>query len=151
MNNLKERKNEILKEIEVKEAHKLDLEKASANINEEIGQLNLEIKELETRLSEMRYEYESIFILSIDTTLKRFQKIIDEAFEITHYHNLEKIGIKKLAYEIKGNLEGYYVSIHFVGNYEIVGKLEKLYRFQDEIIKFITIRKNDYEEEEDIK
>lgn len=147
MNNLKERRNEILKEIESKIAHKLDLEKASANISEEIGQLNLEIEELETRLSEM-HEYESIFILSIDTTLKRFQKIIDEVLEITHYYDLEKMGIKKLAYEIKGNLEGYYVSVHFVGNYEIVKKLEKLYRFQDEIIKFITIRKAD---EEDIK
>ncbi len=94
------------------------------------------------------HEYESIFILSIDTTLKRFQKIIDEVLEITHYYELEKMGIKKLAYEIKGNLEGYYVSVHFVGNYEIVKKLEKLYRFQDEIIKFITIRKAD---EEDIK
>ena len=71
MNNLKERRNEILKEIESKIAHKLDLEKASTNISEEIGQLNLEIEELETRLSEM-HEYESIFILSIDTTLKRF-------------------------------------------------------------------------------
>lgn len=147
MNNLKERRNEILKEIESKIAHKLDLEKASTNISEEIGQLNLEIEELETRLSEM-HEYESIFILSIDTTLKRFQKIIDEVFEITHYYDLEKMGIKKLAYEIKGNLEGYYVSVHFVGNYEIVKKLEKFYRFQDEIIKFITIRKAD---EEDIK
>ncbi len=147
MNNLKERRNEILKEIESKIAHKLDLEKASTNISEEIGQLNLEIEELETRLSEM-HEYESIFILSIDTTLKRFQKIIDEVLEITHYYELEKMGIKKLAYEIKGNLEGYYVSVHFVGNYEIVKKLEKLYRFQDEIIKFITIRKAD---EEDIK
>lgn len=147
MNNLKERRNEILKEIESKIAHKLDLEKASTNISEEIGQLNLEIEELETRLSEM-HEYESIFILSIDTTLKRFQKIIDEVLEITHYYDLEKMGIKKLAYEIKGNLEGYYVSVHFVGNYEIVKKLEKLYRFQDEIIKFITIRKAD---EEDIK
>lgn len=147
MNNLKERRNEILKEIESKIAHKLDLEKASTNISEEIGQLNLEIEELETRLSEM-HEYESIFILSIDTTLKRFQKIIDEVLEITHYYELEKMGIKKLAYEIKGNLEGYYVSVHFVGNYEIVKKLEKFYRFQDEIIKFITIRKAD---EEDIK
>lgn len=147
MNNLKERRNEILKEIESKIAHKLDLEKASTNISEEIGQLNLEIEELETRLSEM-HEYESIFILSIDTTLKRFQKIIDEVLEITHYYDLEKMGIKKLAYEIKGNLEGYYVSVHFVGNYEIVKKLEKFYRFQDEIIKFITIRKAD---EEDIK
>lgn len=147
MNNLKERRNEILKEIESKIAHKLDLEKASTNISEEIGQLNLEIEELETRLSEM-HEYESIFILSIDTTLKRFQKIIDEVLEITHYYELEKMGIKKLAYEIKGNLEGYYVSVHFAGNYEIVRKLEKFYRFQDEIIKFITIRKAD---EEDIK
>lgn len=147
MNNLKERRNEILKEIESKIAHKLDLEKASTNISEEIGQLNLEIEELETRLSEM-HEYESIFILNVDTTLKRFQKIIDEVLEITHYYELEKMGIKKLAYEIKGNLEGYYVSVHFVGNYEIVKKLEKLYRIQDEIIKFITIRKAD---EEDIK
>ena len=112
-----------------------------------INDLENEIKQIKEELKELN-DYESVIILNVHTTLESYKNIINEMSKITNYYSIEDMGIKKLAYEIKGNLEGYYVSVHFVGNYEIVKKLEKFYRFQDEIIKFITIRKAD---EEDIK
>ena len=53
------------------------------------------------------------------------------------------MGKKKLAYEIKKNKEGYYVVINFESNPELIKELERVYRITDDVIKFLTIRKDE--------
>lgn len=43
----------------------------------------------------------------------------------------------------KKNSEGYYVVITFESNPEFITELERIYRITDDIMKFITIRKED--------
>ena len=52
-------------------------------------------------------------------------------------------GMKKLAYPIKKFTQGYYVLVNFEAKAEFVDELERIYKITDNVIKFITIRKED--------
>ena len=53
---------------------------------------------------------------------------------------VEELGKRKLAYEIKKNKEAYYVVINFESNPAAIAELERNYRIDDQIIKFIVIK-----------
>ena len=53
------------------------------------------------------------------------------------------MGKRKLAYEIKKNVEGYYVLYNFEANPGFIAELERVYRITDGILKFIVVRKED--------
>ena len=53
------------------------------------------------------------------------------------------MGIKKLAYEIKKNKEGYYIIFYFEAKADVIFELERNYRINENIIKFITVRNDD--------
>ena len=57
--------------------------------------------------------------------------------------NVDEMGKRKLAYDIKKHSEGYYVVYTFEANPEFIKELERIYRITDNILKFITIRKED--------
>lgn len=90
--------------------------------------------------------YESIFILRASLTdeeasavVEKMQKAL-EKFEATLV-KAENWGKKKLAYEIDHERRGAYVLLQFEsaqGN--VVSELERLYRLEDSIIKFLTVR-----------
>ena len=60
----------------------------------------------------------------------------------------EKIGVKKLAYDIKDFPEGYYDLFTWAGTPENVVELERCMRMNDNVLKFITVRKDETPEEE---
>ncbi len=87
-------------------------------------------------------EFEHISIFRGD--LENYSSIIEdfkkqfEGFEITKF---EEIGIKTLAYDVKGLKKGYYVLIEFKASEYDIAQLERYCRINDNIIKFIIIRK----------
>ena len=89
-------------------------------------------------------KYESVIIINpsvTDEKLKDVEKTITDI--INNDGKLEKIdelGKKKLAYEVKKNTEGIYVTIYFEANPTLIKELERNYRIIDEIIKFIVIK-----------
>ena len=93
--------------------------------------------------------YESIMILIPEIEEKRKNEIIEKIKNlIIEYSNgavinleVEEMGKKKLAYEIKKKTEGYYVVVNFMAEPEAIRELERYYRITDEIMKFLTIRK----------
>lgn len=92
-------------------------------------------------------KYESVIIISpnleegeIDNITQKVKDIIEENGAVT---KVEKMGIKKLAYEIRKNKEGYYIVICFEADPSIIPELERNYRINENIIKFITIKKDD--------
>ncbi len=94
--------------------------------------------------------YESIFIIASSVTEEDIKEFIEKIKNLIttnggNVTNVEELGKKKLAYEIKKNKEGYYVLIEFDLNAEVIKELERVYRITDEIIKFLTIRKDDKE------
>ncbi len=92
-------------------------------------------------------KYESVIIIrpnldeeKIDSIIQKVKDIIKQNGEVTQ---VDKMGIKKLAYEIQKNKEGYYIVIYFEADPRIVLELERYYRITEDIIKFITVRKDD--------
>ncbi len=90
-------------------------------------------------------KYESVIIINPnveETALKelieRFQNLINTDGKV---ENVNELGKKKLAYEIKKNKEGYYVVYDFEANPSLIAELERNYRITDEVIKFIVVKK----------
>lgn len=52
----------------------------------------------------------------------------------------ENWGRKKLAYEIKRERKGTYVYFYFQGPGSTIAELERAYRLEDSIIKFLTVK-----------
>ena len=94
-----------------------------------------------------KYEYETIFIMKSSVNEKSRKEVVSK---IENYIkekgkliNTEDLGLKKLAYEIKKNKEGHYYLINFEMDKNDIAGLERIYRIQDEVLKFITVRRDD--------
>lgn len=92
-------------------------------------------------------KYESVVIINpsveeqgIKDLLAKFTDIINKDGKL---ENIEEVGMKKLAYEIKKNKEGFYAILNFEANPTLVAELERVYRITDEVIKFIVVRKEE--------
>ena len=89
-------------------------------------------------------KYESVVIINpnvdeegIKGLIKKFTDLINKDGKL---ENAEELGLKKLAYEVQKNKEGYYVVFHFDANPTLISELERNYRITDEVIKFMTIK-----------
>ena len=111
------------------------------NINKKIDELKKEIIKLETEKNNIK-EFESAAILRITTNIKRFETIKKEINDIIDIENknIEELGTKKLAYEFQKQKEGFYIRFNFTGTYEDVAKLEKYYRANNNILKFLNVK-----------
>ena len=92
-------------------------------------------------------KYESVFIINpsvedagVKTLIQKFSDLINSDGKV---ESIDELGKKKLAYEIKKNTEGNYVVLNFEANPAVVAELERIYRITDEVMKFITIRKDE--------
>jgi small subunit ribosomal protein S6 len=92
-------------------------------------------------------KYETVFIINpsveeagIKDLIQKFSDIINNDGKV---EEVQEMGKRKLAYEIKKNSEGYYVVINFEANPELIKELERNYRITDSVIKFIVIRKDE--------
>ncbi len=90
-------------------------------------------------------KYESVIIINpnveentLNELTERFSTLINSDGKVEQVNNLGK---KKLAYEVKKNKEGYYVVLDFEANPNLIAELERNYRITDEVIKFIVIKK----------
>ncbi len=89
-------------------------------------------------------KYESVIIINPsvdDEKLKaleaKFTELINKDGKLT---KVDEMGKRKLAYEVKKNKEGIYVTFYFEANPDLIAELERNYRITDEVIKFIVIR-----------
>jgi len=88
--------------------------------------------------------YETIFILDPDLTeetlkgvLERLENLIPEQGGELLY--LDEWGSKKLAYEIKKKKRGYYFRLDFCGTGSLVDEMERFFKIDDRILKYMTI------------
>lgn len=88
--------------------------------------------------------YETIFIVDPDIgedgRVERFNKAksVVEKFNGTTL-KFEEWGVKKLAYEINKKPRGYYACLDYCGNGELINELERGFRLDDKVMKFMTI------------
>lgn len=92
-------------------------------------------------------KYESIIIVRPNLDEEELEGIITEITNLINQDGevtkVEKIGIKKLAYEISKCKEGYNIIFYFTAEPSIISELERHYRINENILKFITVRKDD--------
>ena len=92
-------------------------------------------------------KYESIIIINqnvdeegMKALISRFTDLINTEGKVSE---VVQMGKRKLAYDIKKNKEGFYVLFNFEAKPELIAELERNYRITDEVIKFITVRKDE--------
>ncbi len=88
--------------------------------------------------------YETIFIVDPDLTEDLRGQLLEKAKDLISSQDgflvlCDEWGNKKLAYEIKKKLRGYYVYLDYCGNGALVDELERSFRIDDHVIKFMTI------------
>ena len=88
--------------------------------------------------------YETITIMDPDLSeegrapvLERIQDVIDKEggtlVDIDHWGN------RKLAYEIRKKTRGYYARIDFCGTGAVVDEMERFFKIDDRVIKYMTV------------
>ena len=93
-------------------------------------------------------KYESVIIINPSLDEQGIKDVITKFTDLINNNNgkvenVDEMGKRKLAYEIKKQSEGYYVVYTFEANPEFIKELERIYRITDSKMKFITIRKED--------
>ena len=92
-------------------------------------------------------EYESVIIIKPNLDEGEIEGIITEITDLINQNGevtkVEKMGVRKLAYEISKCKEGHYVVIYFEADPSIISELERNYRINENIIKFITVKIDD--------
>ncbi|MDA8160735.1 MAG: 30S ribosomal protein S6 [Desulfobacteraceae bacterium] len=53
---------------------------------------------------------------------------------------LDRWGLKKLAYPISKETQGYYVFTEYAGMPEAVNEIERLFRIDDKVLKYLTVK-----------
>jgi len=76
----------------------------------------------------------------ITTLIERIEKIITKRKGLIV--KIDKWGKRRLAYEINKQKDGYYFFIDLVGDGPIIDEIERNYKIDDRILKFITIKKD---------
>ena len=91
-------------------------------------------------------KYETIFLIKDDITEEQRNAVVSEIRKYLVKNGKvseeENLGKKKLAYEVKKYEYAYYYVINFTGNASIIPELERKYRINENILKFITIKKD---------
>jgi len=92
-------------------------------------------------------KYESVIIINPNLEGEALKALIEKISNLINKNgkvdSVEEVGVKKLAYEIKKNKEGYYVVLKFEANPEFISELERVYRITDEVIKFIVVKEEE--------
>ena len=88
--------------------------------------------------------YESIFILKPTLNEEDVKKAIGKMEGIVKQNGeliaTENWGKKKLAYEVMKEKRGIYVLLRFQGKGDLVSELERNYRIDDNVVKFLTVK-----------
>lgn len=92
-------------------------------------------------------KYETVIILSKNLNEKEIDEVNNKLEDVIKQdgkvEQIEKLGLKKLAYEIRKQKEAYYVVLTYKTIPDTIRELERVMRITDEILKFITVRRDD--------
>ena len=88
--------------------------------------------------------YETIFIADNDLSEEDRSPIFEKLKDLIQQHGgllvmVDEWGGKKLAYEIKKKARGYYVRLDYCGSGTLVNEIERFFRIDDRILKFMTV------------
>ncbi len=90
-------------------------------------------------------QYETTFILRPNLGEDQFTEIIERTCGIITGDggviiDTDRWGIKRLAYEIKKEVQGYYVCLNYAAPGTTILELERIFRIDDRVLRFLTIK-----------
>ena len=99
--------------------------------------------------------YENVFIARQDISAAQVDALADQLTELVKEHGgevkkREYWGLKNLAYRIKKNRKGHYMLFNLDAPAEAVVELERQMRLNEDIIRYLTTRVKELEEEPSI-
>ena len=105
---------------------------------------------------EIMRRYEQIFILRPSLGEDEINKVIENTAQIITGEegsiiSTVKWGMKKLAYPIKKELQGYYVFSDFAATPKAIAEVERKFRIDDSVLKYLSIKLTDSISAEEIK
>jgi small subunit ribosomal protein S6 len=88
--------------------------------------------------------YETIVIVDADLGEEQRGVVFDKIHELIPQKGgllveFDEWGSRKLAYEIKKKQRGYYVRIDYCGSGDLVSEMERQFRIDDRVMKYMTI------------
>lgn len=89
-------------------------------------------------------EYEMMYILnkaeeaSIDASIEKYNGII--VAQDGEVNSTDKMGNRKLAYEIDKKTEGFYVLVRFVGEPKVANELNRVMKISEDVIRTLIVR-----------
>jgi len=89
--------------------------------------------------------YETIFIIDPDLSDENRDPVFERLRDIIEQHNgflarVEQWGNRKLSYNIKKKVRGYYVRLDYCGTGILVNEIERFFRIDDRILKYLTVQ-----------
>ncbi len=100
--------------------------------------------------------YETIFIVRQNVAEDEIAAITGKATSIIEgdggiIFRINNWGLKKLAYLIKKENQGYYVYVDYAGIPAAVAEIERIFRIDDRILKYLTVKLDDSCDPEAVK
>ena len=89
--------------------------------------------------------YETMFIVQSELASEDITAIIDRYSKIITdmkgtILKVERWGKRKLAYLIRKQSRGFYILVDFAGRREIVAELERILKFDDKVLKYMSVK-----------
>ena len=89
--------------------------------------------------------YETLFIVQSELSSEDITAIIDRYSKIVTdmkgtILKVERWGKRKLAYLIRKQSRGFYILIDFAGKREIVAEMERILKFDDKVLKYMSVK-----------
>lgn len=91
--------------------------------------------------------YESYIILdgnfedpTIEEVIKKYEDLLKK--NKVEIKNTDKIGRRRLAYQIKRKQNGFYICFEFIAEPGFIMKLERAYKLDENILRYLTIEMN---------
>jgi small subunit ribosomal protein S6 len=89
--------------------------------------------------------YESTFIVSPELQIEKVEQLIAKTVKAVEtskgiVKTVQQLGKKRLAYPINKEREGIYIYMELSGTGEMINALENFFKFNDSVIRFMTIK-----------
>lgn len=100
--------------------------------------------------------YEQVCILRPSLSEEEITRIIDNTTQLIEEDEgsvifLNKWGMRKLAYPIKKEVQGYYILCDFAAIPSVVAEIERKFRIDDAVLKYLTVKISDAISAEEIE
>jgi small subunit ribosomal protein S6 len=88
--------------------------------------------------------YETIIITDPDLSAEQRDPILQRVADVVNSGDgqmafIDEWGARKLAYEIKKKDRGYYIRFDFCGTGAVVNEMERFFRIDDRVLKYMTV------------